>query len=97
MSQGGHQTPGIDLQQRRGFLVRVDFNILVGDTLGLEGDPHALDEGAETAAVELQVLVGGVVGDGFGCLPSGFCVVVLLGHGFGVLLLVKRLISSCLG
>ena len=40
------QTSGIQLEEGGGFLVRVDFDVLVVEAFELEGDPDALDEGA---------------------------------------------------
>jgi hypothetical protein len=42
----GDKTAWVDFEERLRFLVRVYFDVLVGDVLVLEGDPDALDEGA---------------------------------------------------
>lgn len=39
-------------------MVGVYFDVLVGDGLFFEGDPDALDEGAEPAGVELEGVLG---------------------------------------
>lgn len=30
MSEGGHQAPGVDLEERLGLLVRIHFDVLIG-------------------------------------------------------------------
>jgi hypothetical protein len=56
----GDEAARIELEERFRFVVRVDFDVLVWNVLLFEGNPHALDEGAEPAGVELQRIVGGV-------------------------------------
>jgi len=46
VAEGGDKTARVDVEEGLGFLVRVDFDVLVGDLLVFEGYPDALDEGA---------------------------------------------------
>lgn len=46
MAEGRDETAGVDVEEGLWFLVGVDFDVLVGDLLVLEGYPDALDEGA---------------------------------------------------
>tara|TARA_R110002003_G_scaffold198_23_gene15584 strand:+ start:24649 stop:24813 length:165 start_codon:yes stop_codon:yes gene_type:complete len=46
VAQGGNKAVGVDVEEGLGFLVWVDFDVLVGDLLVFKGDPDALDKGA---------------------------------------------------
>ena len=46
MAESGDETARVDVEEGLRFLVRIDFDVLVGDLLVLEGYPDALDEGA---------------------------------------------------
>jgi hypothetical protein len=46
VAQGGNKAAGVDVEEGLGFLVRVDFDVLVGELLVFKGDPDALDERA---------------------------------------------------
>jgi len=46
VAEGGDETAGVHVEKGLGLFVGVDFDVLVGDLLVLEGDPDALDEGA---------------------------------------------------
>ena len=64
MAEGGHETARVDVEEGLRFLVGVDFDVLVGDLLVLEGYPDALDEGAggvSGLSVRMVGLSGGVV------------------------------------
>lgn len=47
MPDGGHEAAGVDIEQGLRFAVGVDFNVLIGKAFVFEGDPDALDEGAD--------------------------------------------------
>ena len=44
--QGGDEAAGIEREERLGLVVRVYFDVLVGDLFLFEDGPGALDEGA---------------------------------------------------
>lgn len=46
MTDSGNKAARVNVEQGLGFLVGVDFNVLVADLLVLERNPDALDEGA---------------------------------------------------
>lgn len=46
MLEGWNQTTGVDLHELVWFLVRIDFNILIGEAFQFQRNPHSLDEGA---------------------------------------------------
>jgi len=50
VAQGGDEAAGVDGEEGLRLLVRVDFDVLVGDALVFEGDPDALDKGAESVS-----------------------------------------------
>jgi len=54
VAQGRNEAARVDVEERLRFLVGIDFDVLVGDVLVLEGDPYALDEG--TVGVGLVVV-----------------------------------------
>jgi len=60
VAEGGDETARVDVEEGLRFLVGVDFDVLVGDLLVLEGYPDALDEGAGGVS---WLSVGGAVGD----------------------------------
>lgn len=47
MAEGGDEAAWVDVEEALGLLVRVDFDVLIGDLLMLERYPYALDEGAK--------------------------------------------------
>ena len=55
-SQRRDEAAGVELEERLGFVVGIDLNVLVGNLLLLKDEPGALDEGAEPACVELEWL-----------------------------------------
>lgn len=56
-SQRRHQSAGIQGEELGRFMIRIDFDVLMGDIFLDEDNPSALDEWAEPAAVELQRVV----------------------------------------
>lgn len=52
MAEGGDEAARVDFEEGLRFLVRVDFDVLVGDVLEFEGDPDALDEGTRSFVSE---------------------------------------------
>ena len=57
--QRGNQAPRVEVEEVRLFLVWVDLDVAVRDGVRVQDEPDALDEGAEPAAVEGEVLRGG--------------------------------------
>jgi hypothetical protein len=55
-----HETARVEGEQGLRLVVRVDFDVLVWKGLFFEGDPDALNEGAEPAGVEFEGVGGGV-------------------------------------
>jgi hypothetical protein len=47
MPQRRHEAARVHGEQRGGFGIGVDFDVLVGDGFVFERDPDALDEGAK--------------------------------------------------
>lgn len=77
VAQRGEGAEGVGFEEGGGLLGRVDLDVLVGDVLGLEGDPDALHVGAAAGAEELEVLLlGAFAGRREGC-AGGFA-----GEGF---------------
>lgn len=65
--ESGDQTSGVQREEGSGFVVGVDFDVLVRDLFLFEEGPDSLDEGAEPARVELERLFGLMgVDNGFG-------------------------------
>jgi hypothetical protein len=60
--EGGYQTARVEGEEVGVFLVWVDLEVLMWDAFFVEGDPAALDEGTEPAAVEDQRVRLGVGG-----------------------------------
>lgn len=58
VAQGGDETAGVGGEEGLGFLIGVDFDVLVGDALAFEGDPDTLDERAR------RCVSGGGLGGG---------------------------------
>lgn len=74
----GNETARVEVQQRLGLVIRVDFNVLVLDTFLLEGDPYALHKRAEPARVELQRTLSRVcLGKVRGCIVMVMCLIHL--------------------
>lgn len=71
MAQGGDKAARVDGEEGLGFLVGVDFDVLVGDALVFEGDPDALDEGAVGIVVSGGCDVMGVIYGGTGGCAGG--------------------------
>lgn len=83
-AEGGDQPARVERQERLLLLVGVNFLVAVGDALLLEGDPHALHEGAEPARVEDVLAWLAVVGvrlDDVGCGAGGGRVELLVWDG----------------
>lgn len=57
MADGGDEAAGVDVEEGLGFLVGVDFDVLVGELLVLERDPDALDEGAAWVSDGSDVMI----------------------------------------
>ena len=58
--QRRYETARVQIQERLRFVVWVHFDVLVWDAFLFERDPDALDEGAEPARVEFQIVLGRV-------------------------------------
>ena len=88
VAESGHEAARVDVEEEFGLAVDVDFDVLVVEAFVFEGDPDAVDEGAEAGAVELEVVVGGV---GLNCLPglAGGLLVVGLFCGVAALVWVE--------
>lgn len=55
VAECGDQATWIDVEEGLWLLVGVYFDVLVGNLLVLEGDPDALDEGAEMGLARVGV------------------------------------------
>jgi hypothetical protein len=66
-----HETARVEGEQRLRLVVWVDFDVLVWEGLFFEGDPDALNEGAEPAGVEFEGVRGGVGLAFLGIWPVG--------------------------
>ena len=66
------EAAGIQVEEGLRLVVGVDFDVLVLNTFFFEGDPNALDEGAEPAGVEFQGVgrLVGLLGSVRFCFPA---------------------------
>ena len=93
MSQSRYESSRIDVEKELWFSVHVDFDVLVIQTFVFEGDPDAVDEGAEAASVQFEVVICGVGVRGFESFAGGLFVVGFFG-GVAALVWVEVLFGA---